>query len=224
MIAGLVLALLAVAALVSLNFQRARAETSFELTPNRLLTRYPLVFLTGRRSLFYFLSYWNELPAFLTAHGYQVYVMPLPWKPTSAKNFLQHYFRRRAEKDAKFHFIIDPSLYGVMEEILFAEAHPQIASVTCAGHLQADESAAPSPAKQNSSRMLKALPVPIEDLDVTRFEDNKAPWWWASHLFWTRQPSTFSLASIGWPFVRSSYEVFLDRAALLAERDLLHDR
>lgn len=213
---GLLIALIVVLALFIINMKRAKKETTYELTPNRLLTRYPLVFLTGHRTLFYFLSYWNELPAFLTAHGYHVYVMPLPWKPKQAKKFLQHYFHRRADKDKKFHFIIDSSMHSMMEELLLTEAHPQIASVTCAGHLQTEDAS-----DKRNTKSFKALPIPIEDLDLLRFEDLKNPWWWNLHLLITGQTSSFSITHVGWPFVRPAYEIFLDRAAVLAERDLI---
>jgi len=208
---GLLAATVLILLLFALNWRRAKKETEFELTPNCLLTRYPIVFLTGHRSLFYFLSYWNEIPAFLTAHGYQVYVMPLPWKTKAAGKFLQHYFQRRSSQDQKFHFVIDPSLYSVFESLLQDGAAAQIASVSCIGHLQLTE-----------RKSLKGLHLPIEDVEIATSDETALhPWWWTLHLLTTGQSQINSLGNLGWPFVRSQYEVFLKRATVLAERDLI---
>jgi hypothetical protein len=215
---GLLVATVLILALFSLNWQRAHQETEFDLTPNCLLTRHPIAFLTGHRSLFYFLSYWNEIPAFLTAHGYQIYVMPLPWKPKAAKRFLNHYFHRRAPEGQKFHFVIDPSLYSVFEDLLQAGASAQIASVTCIGHLQTED---PSMLKAPLKSSLKGLQLPIEDVEIPLNEIQRHPWWWKLHLAFTGQSQLNSLAHLGWPFVRPQYEVFLKRATALAERDLI---
>lgn len=60
------------------NFAR-RPRPPEHLTPNCLLTRSPVVFVTGLRSPFYFRHYWNSLPLFLAEHGYDVEVLRLPW-------------------------------------------------------------------------------------------------------------------------------------------------
>ena len=44
------------------------------LRPNCLLTRYPIIFLSGRTSLFRFGSSWRDIPDWLEAHGYDVLV------------------------------------------------------------------------------------------------------------------------------------------------------
>ena len=62
--------------------QRNKRLVDLELRPNCLLTRSPIVFITGRRSLLYFLNYWNEIPGFLREHGYDVRVCTLPWRGT----------------------------------------------------------------------------------------------------------------------------------------------
>lgn len=59
--------------------------TDFHLIPNCLLTRYPLVFIPGKRSLFYFMEYFNELPRYLAEHGFEVYKAHLPWQDSLAR-------------------------------------------------------------------------------------------------------------------------------------------
>lgn len=70
---------------VALDSLRARALKHIDLVPNCLLTRYPLVFVTGPRSAFYFTNYWNQVPAFLAEHGYEVEVIELPWRDSSRR-------------------------------------------------------------------------------------------------------------------------------------------
>ncbi len=65
---------------VAIDYFRSLRLRDIALVPNCLLTRYPIVFITGRRSVFYFLNYWNQVPAFLAAHGYEIEVLELPWR------------------------------------------------------------------------------------------------------------------------------------------------
>jgi hypothetical protein len=56
MLWGFAAGLLLLGALVLTNLRRAHHTPHFDLKPNVLLTRYPLVFVSGHRSLFYFLG------------------------------------------------------------------------------------------------------------------------------------------------------------------------
>lgn len=82
-LSGLAVSLVAFAFFLVLfgNFIR-RPRDPKKLVPNCLLTRSPVVFVTGLRSPFYFRHYWNDLPAYLVAHGYDVRVLRLPWGDT----------------------------------------------------------------------------------------------------------------------------------------------
>lgn len=55
--------------------ERALRLKGLELKPNCLLTRYPIVFLSGPRSLFRLFDHWNDVPMFLREHGYEVFVI-----------------------------------------------------------------------------------------------------------------------------------------------------
>jgi hypothetical protein len=55
-----------------------RRLSRLELRPNCLLTRYPIAFLSGRRSPFRALNYWNDIPGYLREHGYEVIVIEPP--------------------------------------------------------------------------------------------------------------------------------------------------
>lgn len=65
-------ALLPIALFISLNLRRARRSPAVHLVPNCLLTRYPICFVHGRPSPFYFSRYWNAVPRYLSEHGYEV--------------------------------------------------------------------------------------------------------------------------------------------------------
>lgn len=64
-------------ALFQVSQRRARALRFRALTlkPNVLLTRYPIAFLSGPRTVFRFFDHWNDIPLFLREHGYEVYVI-----------------------------------------------------------------------------------------------------------------------------------------------------
>ena len=57
--------------------QRERLR-GLELKPNCLLTRYPIAFLSGRKSIFKPFEYWNLIPAYLREHGYEVLILEPP--------------------------------------------------------------------------------------------------------------------------------------------------
>ncbi len=54
---------------------RSRRFASLELKPNCLLTRYPIVFVSGPRTVFRIFEHWNSVPLYLREHGYEVYVI-----------------------------------------------------------------------------------------------------------------------------------------------------
>lgn len=115
----------------AVHFQIRRRENrqkrlqSLELRPNCLLTRHPIVFIAGRRSIFRLFEHWNEVPAFLREHGYDVYVLePAPRKP-----FGESMLEGLAEFPEKCHLIADSSLKSELESIARAK-HPRVASLT----------------------------------------------------------------------------------------------
>jgi hypothetical protein len=112
-------------AVFSNRFRRTHL-LEFELKPNCLLTRWPVVFVTGSRSLFYFSRYWNLYPVFLAEHGYEVFTIHLPWKSQDERRA-----RLRGvlnDKDKKFHLVMDANTALELKEIL--QNHPAVMSVT----------------------------------------------------------------------------------------------
>ncbi|MCB0364368.1 MAG: hypothetical protein H6624_00965 [Bdellovibrionaceae bacterium] len=101
-------ALILVGLLVGLNYWRGKVRFDFELQPNCLLTRHPLLFLSGRRSLLYFRDYWNHIPDYLSSHGYEVIQLNLPWRNPSVRDKHLKAFLIAAEAEGlKVHVIGD---------------------------------------------------------------------------------------------------------------------
>lgn len=85
------------------NFTRWPRDPK-SLIPNCLLTRSPIVFITGLRSPFYFRHYWNDLPTYLVAHGYDVRVLRLPWSGTKERRI----WMEKLLAQQSVHLIMDP--------------------------------------------------------------------------------------------------------------------
>lgn len=105
--------------------QRSKRLINLELHPNCLLTRSPIVFVTGRRSLFYFLNYWNEIPGFLREHGYDVQVFTLPWRDTAKRYQLLTQFLESSQRPV--HLIADSTSKTEIDRILLTK-RAQLAS------------------------------------------------------------------------------------------------
>ena len=88
------------------NFHREHRQYKILLKPNCLLTRYPVVFLTGQRSLFYFRKYWNAYPEILAEHGYEVFTLHLPWRGPARSSRMKNFLHNQTASK-KFHFICD---------------------------------------------------------------------------------------------------------------------
>lgn len=78
--AATAVAALAMIAVGSNGLRRRHLRAPATLEPNCLLTKEPVEFWTGPRSPFYFRHYWNGLPLFLHAHGYDVRPVSFPWR------------------------------------------------------------------------------------------------------------------------------------------------
>jgi hypothetical protein len=102
----LALAVLTVTFAILTNWQREHRHYKIQLKPNCLLTRHPVVFVTGPRSLFYFRKYWNAYPEVLAEHGYEVFTLHLPWQGPARRKNLEDFLSQQ-QSSKKFHFICD---------------------------------------------------------------------------------------------------------------------
>ena len=109
------------------------------LRPNCLMTRTPLVFITGSRSLLYFFNYWNMIPGFLREHGYEVRVWNLPWRDGDAQfQILQMLL---LSSRTSVHLLGDSSSVGMLKRIQLTNPD-RISSITTPDELSLPESKA----------------------------------------------------------------------------------
>ncbi|QDK45152.1 hypothetical protein DOM22_08275 [Bdellovibrio sp. ZAP7] len=108
-----------VALAVLTNKARAQKHYDQELQPNCLLTRWPLLFVTGQRSFFYFSNYWNIYPSYLAEHGYEVFHLRLPWSnPLLRQSRLIEFLKSQDEAKRKFHMIMDSTTLQEFDSVL----------------------------------------------------------------------------------------------------------
>lgn len=111
------------------NRVRLRSLPDFELTPNCLLTRWPLVFISGTQSVFYTKKYWNLYPIFLAEHGYEVFHLELPSKKGTPRI---HFFKKFLEQEGHkpLHLIFDQEIYEELKSGLNLDTYSDIRSIT----------------------------------------------------------------------------------------------
>ena len=154
MMAWLILAsIITLAWLLWSNFSRTDQAQLDQLIPNCLLTKYPIVFVTGYRSLFYFRNYWNQVPSYLCEHGYDVKVLNLPWRNSGQR--LKVFADELIKLEAPVHLIGDQSIEIEIKSIAEMDL-PNIASVTIVSEKHPPES------------------IKTEDLDCTRIRANQS--------------------------------------------------
>lgn len=81
------------------------------------MTKYPLVFVTGIRSLFYHEVLGHDLQKFIAAHGYEVLSPSMPFRSKKLRKLrLQQWLRQ--QKSGTFHFILSKNSYNELSEML----------------------------------------------------------------------------------------------------------
>lgn len=197
------------------NRARARKEIHFELQPNCLLTRWPIVFITGPRSFFYFDKYWNQYTSFLAEHGYEVFNVRLPWNKTSLRQTrFKEFLKQQEQARQKFHIFLDSPTLAEMDEVL---RNHNGTCVTSATEISDEGKALPSSS-------LKPFPFPLGHVELNA--TGKAPFFtklaYTLHLASLtryRLPSVSSLGAAPDTFL-SNARLLLERAHDLAETDL----
>jgi hypothetical protein len=85
------------------------------LRPNCLMTRNPLVFITGPRSLFFYEKLGGTLQDFVAAHGYVVLNPVLPFRGKLRPLALARFLESRQEK--AFHFVLSHRTKNEFDEV-----------------------------------------------------------------------------------------------------------
>jgi len=161
---------LALAFAIFTNLYREHRRYPFALKPNCLLTRKPVVFITGPRSIFYFRKYWNAYPEILAEHGYEVFTLALPWRGQERSQCLQMYLEKQAARGLKYHFICDRYTSEELRNLF--EKSSSVASLTILEDQQEVTETAPTPSffLGLSYRLhgwaCRSLPVPAGDLGI----------------------------------------------------------
>lgn len=122
------LAVLIISFAILTNLYRERRRYEVRLKPNCLLTRHPIVFVTGPRSLFYFRKYWNAYPEVLAEHGYEVFTLHLPWSGEQRRLRMKEFLDQSNKNLKKHHFICDEVTY--QELLPLFKPRPQLGSLT----------------------------------------------------------------------------------------------
>jgi hypothetical protein len=92
------------------------------LRPNCLLTKYPLVFITGPATVLHQKILGSDLQDFLKAHGYQVLCPPLSVASTPLRNkILKQWLEQQSYKG--YHFILADSVLDELNPILKPLTH-----------------------------------------------------------------------------------------------------
>lgn len=104
------------------------------LRPNCLLTKYPLVFIPGPRSLFFYHRPWGQLPRFLFEHGYVTFTLSLPFRDSSRR--ILHFKNWLEQQQGKtFHFILDSVTYKELKSVL---TNPMAETITVISQTDSD--------------------------------------------------------------------------------------
>lgn len=101
-----------------------------DLTPNCLMTRFPIVFGSGHQSFFYTQRYWYFYPEYLAEHGYSVFHFNFPNQLSPIlKEKLENNFSERLRVGEKWHLIIEPNRFNDLANWNLL-SHPLFASIS----------------------------------------------------------------------------------------------
>lgn len=200
------------------NWRRAHHRVELPLEPNQLLTRFPLIFISGRRSLFYFMRYWNWIPSSLRAHGYEVHELQLPWRNRRLRQTRLRAFLDLCQKEGiQAHFVADAS---ARDELRLLEAYAGNEVLSCtqvesAGHQHFAEIRS-----ENVGRKIRHWPIASPPLSLSAcFSAPEL----IAHFLFTGRPNDLRWGALGLGnpkhFVALQHR-YLQLAGDLAEFDL----
>jgi hypothetical protein len=178
--AGFVLIASAITFQIARRRQSAARLKGLELRPNCLLTRYPIAFLSGRRSVFRLLDHWNDVPGYLHEHGYEVLILdPIGQGDVRTQSLLT----ALNALPGKCHLIADSSSVDEMNW-LASSKHANISSLTLVRNGLSRE---PSKSRKGRAKQmgpsvsdLKPLSSAVEVFDVTVSGPLQRPSGWSN--------------------------------------------
>ncbi|UYL08475.1 hypothetical protein B9G69_015635 [Bdellovibrio sp. SKB1291214] len=200
------------------NKARARVHYDKELQPNCLLTRWPLLFVTGPRSFFYFSNYWNIYPSYLAEHGYEVFHLRLPWSNSLLRQSRAiEFLKAQDAAKLRFHLVMDSATLQEFQTIL-KDLRPEcIISIT---EITDSEN-------KSQTNSLRAPVVPQETIEALPSRQGSFFIKWAYQLHRLILPGRplSSLSALGAveETQLQNARLLLERAQSLAEMDLRED-
>ncbi len=102
-----------------------------KLRPNVLLTRYPIVFIHGIKSIFHSYNYWHGIPDFLKNHGFETHILDTYWRGPQKKRVVDLEKKILSIPSNKVHIIAHS--FGTLDSIVLADLESlknNIASIT----------------------------------------------------------------------------------------------
>ena len=144
------------------NALRRQKHFKGTLNSNCLLTRYPLLFISGPRSLFYFSSYWNTYTSLLAEHGYEVFNLQLPWRDRGERlKRLKEFLLIQEREGQRFHLVLDAYTLNEFQELLKHLKSSAILSVNSICENQITES------HHRETSKLSPLPYPTKEIQFS---------------------------------------------------------
>lgn len=212
---SITIAILALAILS--NQARSRQQVPFELKPNCLLTRWPLVFVTGPRSLFYFSTYWNLYTVFLAEHGYEVFTLHLPWSNSQErKSRFEEFLKTQEAAQKHFHFFMDAPTFAEFRHLLKERKSDVVRSL--------NEVIDSNSGDAQLTTELSALPFPtgVIECQSTPVSSRFLKWTYLLHRLVRHNQPLPTLSTLGVTNGEDLQNCFrlLERAQTLAEMDL----
>ncbi|MEN0057632.1 MAG: hypothetical protein AAGB31_02265 [Bdellovibrio sp.] len=203
-------------AFFSNQWRRQHQRQDFPLHPNCLLTRWPLVFVTGPRSLFYFRAYWNLYTPYLAEHGYEVFIVHLPWNKMEARQQQWRLFLKEQEAQKKpFHLFIDHESHHDLAAFIPAPSADLVLSITEV----TDEDEVEDPAiPETAIRAYEILKCPPPTKTASFFLDFS----YRLHKWMIRRTHPTSLSALGGEptTALNNSRLLLERCRRLAEEDV----
>ncbi len=205
-----------IAFLILDNQNRVRRKPPIALRPNCLISRYPLLFLGGKKSLFYFKGYWGDLPCFLVEHGYEVFHLDLPWKAKEQRlESLHQFLLEKNKENLKFHLVIDETSLCLVENLFSRQNYQCVKSCLA---ITGEKSVTSKTSTRITSSSLKPLNQPLEYLSLPL---KKRSWLWRLHEWKTGQNKTLDLRH--YLHLKNNhrpyFDLILDQAILISEKD-----
>lgn len=222
---ALSIGVLLVAIVLFSNILRAKKDLHLNgLRPNCLLTKHAIVFITGKRSIFYFLKYWNNVPKILSEHGYEVQVLNLPWRDAKTRRkHLLHFLQESKKAGKAYHFLGDITSFKELKWLEALES-TEVASLSLVDDYRIrSKKLTPEDLNPRSGQITRFVWKSSEKDHKQKSQHSFSTLFAKLHSLWTGSLDEFSAHTLG--ATRASEQpnfkdFYIDIAISLAEYDM----